>query len=125
MTDTKYELIPLVMALLLAAGLGFLALAEPVHAQSEGSRAHSFVVPTSTTKARVESDITNGGRTYSEIRCWNGSATVVYLGDSRNQEYPICTDTASCPEAVLSVATSNLWAKSASGTPSLTCITLR
>lgn len=121
----RLELIPLLLALALTAALGWLALAEPALAQSTGNRAHSFAVATSTTAARVESDIAGGGLEYREIRCWNNSATVVYLGDNKNQEYPICTDTASCPEAALSIATTSLFARSASGTPSLTCITLR
>lgn len=120
------EVAPILLALAIAAVMGWFALGVPAaDAQSVGTRAHSFVVATSTTKARVTSDISGSQPRYNEIRCWNNSATIVYLGDSLNQEYPICTDTASCPEAAISVATSNLWAKSASGTPNLTCITLR
>ena len=120
----KLQLVPLLAAFALTVTFGWLALSPPANAQSTGQRAHSFVVATSTTKARVETDISGASKDYREIRCFNLTSTVIYLGDHENQEYPMC-DGASCADKVLSVSTTNLYAKSASGTPNLTCITLR
>lgn len=107
----------------MATGLIVFSFAESVDAQSVGGVAPSFSFATSTSAARVQGS--GAEKYYKEIRCWNNSATVVYIGDQNSQDYPICTDTASCPEAALSVATANLFAKSAAGTPSLVCVTLR
>jgi hypothetical protein len=123
--DELLSLIPLIAALGLVGFVFWLTVAPPANAQSTGQRAHSFVVATSTSVARVETDIAGASKDYREIRCWNNSATPVYLGDLKNQEYPVCTDTALCSEAALSVASTALYARASSGTPNLTCITLR
>ena len=123
--DEILSLIPLIAALGLVGFVFWLTIAPPANAQSTGQQAHSFVVATSTVAARVETDIAGASKDYREIRCWNNSTTPVFLGDLKNQEYPICTDTAACSEAALSVASTSLYARASSGTPNLTCITLR
>lgn len=97
---------------------------HPAVAQLLARSTVSFTFATSTTAARVEGSGSDELR-YKAIRCWNNSATVVYLGDSDDIEYPICTDSASCPEAALTVESANVYAKSASGTPNLICITVK
>ena len=53
-----------------------------------------------------------GGRAPASCRVWNNSVTVVYIGGSgvdTTDGYPICTDTASCPEAAITVDGNGLY----------------
>lgn len=102
------------------AVLGFSVPAAAV----EGSRSTSFTFALSTTAERAQISASVLTK-YKTIRCLNLSAIIVYFGDSGSQVYPVCSDAATCDSKALTVNTRNLWVKSASGTPNLTCIIVR
>jgi hypothetical protein len=66
------------------------------------------------------------GYGYSSVRCFNLTTTPVYLGGSNVNTstlgYPICTDTASCPESAITVDGQNVYGIVASGSTTVTCI---
>lgn len=107
----------------LAIGMIYFSNVPPAHAyQARGT--FSFNPDATTTAARVQ-ESPSLKTFYSELRCWNNSATPVYLGGASAQTYPICTDTAACPESVLTLPVTNVWALSSSGTVGLKCIIIR
>lgn len=110
--------------LLVCGGFAYLANAPVAHAQSTGTATDSFTFAVGTTAERVQESETVKTK-YSEVRCWNNSATPLYVGSSEDLVYPLCTDTAACPEAALSIAASNVFVKSDSGTLNPICVILR
>jgi hypothetical protein len=66
------------------------------------------------------------GYGYSSVRCFNLTTTPVYLGGSNVNTstlgYPICTDTAACPESAITVDGQNVYGIVATGSTTVTCI---
>lgn len=82
-------------------------------------------VITITTAATELKPAAYGGRSPSSCRIWNNSATVAYVGGSgvdTTDGYPLCTDTASCPEAAITIDGNGVYALVASSTLDLNVI---
>lgn len=96
-----------------------LALAAPLGAL----QAKTTSVTTTAEKVTDELDKTTGNKS---CMIWNNSATILYVGGSdvdSTHGWPICTNTSTCPAAVLSTDVREAYYVSASGTlaPIIVC----
>ena len=113
-----------------------IAIALPLGAAADDA-ARSFAHTVTTTAARVEPP--TGKKSYEWIRCWQAGVTPVYLGGSdvtpRNG-YPICSHTATAPDAMghqaracetdaLALEAGSLFAVVSEGSQSIVCIVVQ
>jgi hypothetical protein len=100
-----------------------------------GATARSFAHTATTTASRVEPP--SGSKSYDFIRCWQASASPVYLGGkdvSPTNGYPICSNVPglerrqsaeagpTCEDDTIELRVSDLYAVAWKGTQSLVCI---
>jgi hypothetical protein len=104
---------------LLLPAAGVFALANPV------SEVRAEILSVGTTAERVTEEIgfTTG---WKSCMLWNNSATVLYVGGpdvDSTDGFPICTDTASCPDSKIVIDASAYYVVAASGTltPNIIC----
>jgi cobalamin biosynthesis protein CbiD len=118
MKNRKAIAIGALLFLLLPAAAA-LALSQPL----TGIYSETLSVTTTAERVTSEYNITTG---WKSCTIWNNSATILYVGGSdvdATDGFPICTDTASCPDSKFTADATGFYVVSASGTltPRLIC----